>query len=116
MRILHFIALSFWLITSAANAAVNHELCRHPGMADTAMMDYADHAMMGDDSQDLGEDQHHDGCCDGVCLCGTTIATGLSPVIPDLDQPHIAASVALPGTDDARDIIESFDLPPPRLG
>ncbi|MEO1658652.1 MAG: hypothetical protein AAFR65_13130 [Pseudomonadota bacterium] len=113
MRVLRLIALSFWLITSAANAAVNHDLCDHPGMGDGASMD---HAMMGGDSQDPGEGQHHDGCCDGVCLCGTLISTGLSPTAPSFDQPQLTASVVLPGADEASELIETFDLPPPRLG
>ncbi|MEM0929045.1 MAG: hypothetical protein AAGI89_07120 [Pseudomonadota bacterium] len=116
MRIARLIALSFWLITSAANAAVNHELCDHPGMSEAGVMGHAQHAMMTDLAPENETEQHHDGCCDGVCLCGTMISTGISPVAPGLDGPQSTASLSLPGTDDANDPIESFDLPPPRLG
>lgn len=106
-------------MTSAANAAATHELCNHAGMSDSAMMDHAGHMdMTASDEHDneKDQDQHHDGCCDGVCLCSTMVSSVLSPATPDLGEPYSRSRLTLPSADEASDLIRNFDLPPPRLG
>ncbi len=104
-------------MTSAANAAMTHELCDHAGMSDSAMVEHAGHMMAAaGDEDDKDTKHHHDGCCDGVCLCNTTVSAGMSPETPDLGEPHLRSQLALPVAEGASDVAQSFDLPPPRLG